>query len=373
MRLSTRARVLPLILVVVFLVSLQLTALATQPANDAFYRTWERTERPVSDQVADRTWMWGPVAVTGEISEPYQEAPGGYRQIQYFDKTRMEINNPLADPYSLWFVTNGLLAKELITGEVQTGHLTRVQTEPSRSQVAGDRHPDSPTYLTLSHVLDEPTRPEGTLITEQLLIDGDDYELTESDEFEDYNVIAYYHVSETDRTVAEPFWEFMNSTGIVREDGINVRGRLFEDPFFATGFPITAAYWVHVPVGGDWRDVLLQCFERRCLTYTPENPDGWQVEAGNIGRHYHEFRYGRPPDVLECVELNLATTFDLTRITNIGESRAQAIMDHRPFESVDDLQRVPGIGPVTVDRIQDQGLACIVYDPETGKVFHQPR
>jgi hypothetical protein len=39
-------------------------------------------------------------------------------------------------------------------------------------------------------------------------------------------------------------------------------------------------------------DVLIQCFQRRCLTYTPSNPDGWRVEAGNIGQHYYAWRYG---------------------------------------------------------------------------------
>ncbi len=38
-------------------------------------------------------------------------------------------------------------------------------------------------------------------------------------------------------------------------------------------------------------DVLMQCFQRRCLTYTPGNAEGWQVEAGNVGRHYYEWRY----------------------------------------------------------------------------------
>ena len=39
----------------------------------------------------------------------------------------------------------------------------------------------------------------------------------------------------------------------------------------------------------------MQCFERRCLTYTPDNPDGWQVEAGNVGQHYYAWRYGAAP------------------------------------------------------------------------------
>ncbi|MEX2315225.1 MAG: hypothetical protein WD628_05855, partial [Thermomicrobiales bacterium] len=39
----------------------------------------------------------------------------------------------------------------------------------------------------------------------------------------------------------------------------------------------------------------MQCFERRCLTYNPANPDGWKVEAGNVGLHYYLWRYGMMP------------------------------------------------------------------------------
>ncbi|HYI15383.1 MAG TPA: hypothetical protein VEX37_08330, partial [Thermomicrobiales bacterium] len=66
---------------------------------------------------------------------------------------------------------------------------------------------------------------------------------------------------------------------------------LFESPYYATGLPITEAYWATVKVGGTPRDVLLQCFERRCLTYTPGNDPAWQVEAGNVGQHYYRWRY----------------------------------------------------------------------------------
>jgi hypothetical protein len=62
-----------------------------------------------------------------------------------------------------------------------------------------------------------------------------------------------------------------------------------------------------VQVAGTPTDVLLQCFERRCLTYTPGNPDGWQVEAGNVGRHYYEWRYG---------EIQTPTTGDI-RVSDI--------------------------------------------------------
>jgi hypothetical protein len=50
------------------------------------------------------------------------------------------------------------------------------------------------------------------------------------------------------------------------------------------------------------QDVLMQCFERRCLTYTPANPLAWRVEMGNVGLHYYSWRYDaemEPPDTGE--------------------------------------------------------------------------
>ena len=85
----------------------------------------------------------------------------------------------------------------------------------------------------------------------------------------------------------------MTSQGVVLEEGEAEESDLFENPYVATGFPITEAYWTTVQVGGVAHQVLLQCFERRCLTFTPSNDPGWQVEAGNVGLHYRDWRYGR--------------------------------------------------------------------------------
>ncbi|HEX5165630.1 MAG TPA: peptidase domain-containing protein, partial [Thermomicrobiales bacterium] len=105
-------------------------------------------------------------------------------------------------------------------------------------------------------------------------------------------VSARFYVPETDHTVASVFWEFMTSEGVIWESGAYVEEPLFESPFYATGYPITEAYWSDVTLQGEVEAVLWQCFERRCLTYTPDNPDGWQVEAGNVGLHYYLWRYG---------------------------------------------------------------------------------
>ena len=68
-------------------------------------------------------------------SEPYN---GATRQVQYFDKARMEVNNPAGDPTSLYYVTTGLLVKELVTGQRQDGNNTFTSLSPSTVQVAGD-------------------------------------------------------------------------------------------------------------------------------------------------------------------------------------------------------------------------------------------
>jgi len=108
-----------------------------------------------------------------------------------------------------------------------------------------------------------------------------------------YGVTAAVLVPETNHTVASVFWDFMHARGTVYADGAFREDRLFENPFYATGLPLTEAYWTTVLVAGVPKRVLVQVFERRVLTYTPENPPGWRVEAGNVGLHYYQWRYGQ--------------------------------------------------------------------------------
>ena len=61
---------------------------------------------------------------------------------------------------------------------------------------------------------------------------------------------------------------------------------------FVFGLPVTGAYWVKTQVGGKEMPVLFQVFERRVLTYNPANPPDFRVEMGNVGQHYHLWRYG---------------------------------------------------------------------------------
>lgn len=271
----------------IFMVS---PAAAVETGHDAFAFTWNRTDLPVANNQATRTWMWGPAAFTSAMEEWYTEGVGNARVVQYFDKTRMEIStDPNADPNSIWYVTNGLLAKELVTGEMQLGDNDFQTLGPANVNVAGDADDaNGPMYASFTDLLNaEPLAP-GTTITQRIHRDGS---VTNDPGLAGQNVAAAELVPETNHTIAAPFWNFMNSTGTVYENGQYVEGQMFQNPFFATGLPISEAYWADVKVGGVQQQVLIQVFERRVLTFTPNNPPEWQVEAGNVGQHYYRWRY----------------------------------------------------------------------------------
>jgi hypothetical protein len=265
---------------------------AEGPGNSFFAATWERTDRPVAEVAVARTWVWGPEAFTGAAGEPYAEAPGGTRLVQYFDKARMEINtpdNPAAAPGSIWYVTNGLLARELITGQLQTGDNTFEPRGPAQVNIAGDpEDSDGPTYASFLGHLADPALEEGAPIAATLDRAG----ATSCCVPDGHGVTAGPYVAETGHRVASVFWDYLNTSGRIVERGRRTTGPLFANPYYATGFPLAEAYWARVRVLGVQQWVLVQPFERRVLTFTPGNAAGWQVEMGNVGRHYYVWRYG---------------------------------------------------------------------------------
>ncbi len=260
-------------------------------AHAAFERTWARTDKPVLDGLFARTWVWAPKPFTPGMYEDYENSPGGERLVQYFDKSRMEINNPGGDQNSIWFVTNGLLVNELISGMMQVGDNSFVELDPADVNVAGDPNdPNGPMYSSFGDLLDEAAQPVGTVLVQRVNRDGD---VSDDESLAAQNVQVGHVDDVTNHGVAAPFWELMNSSGLIYENGQFVEDQpLFPNPVFATGRPTTEAYWADVLVGGELKLVLMQCFERRCLTYTPSNSPGWRVEAGNVGLHYHTWRYG---------------------------------------------------------------------------------
>jgi competence protein ComEA len=61
---------------------------------------------------------------------------------------------------------------------------------------------------------------------------------------------------------------------------------------------------------------------------------------------------------MAVVNINTATKEELTSLKGVGDKRAQEIIDYRKkngnFKSVDELEKVPGIGPGLMKQIRSQ-------------------
>lgn len=264
-------------------------------AHPAFSTLWQRTDAPVASEAVKRTWFWGPQPNSGAVTEEYKEGAGGKRLVQYFDKSRMEINDPDADPTSSFYVTNGLLAVELISGRMQVGKDSFVTRQPSRTNITGDAgDTQAPTYADLAAVSSagqERRDPErsGQPVTATLSSNGTKGDDPSKSTMPDVTIAYYEQI--TGHNVPQTMWDFLNSSGVVSVGGKLSQQRLTDPWFYASGLPISDAYWVRATIKGKVTDVLVQAYERRVLTYVPTNPEGFKVEVGNIGQHYYDWRY----------------------------------------------------------------------------------
>ena len=262
-------------------------------ADPAFRSVWQRTDQPVAGHQAVRTWFWGPAP--GEIKqEAYAEGSSGTRLVQYFDKSRMEINNPNGDKSSPFYVTNGLLTVELMSGKMQVGNSKYEDKTPAYISMAGDPgDTKAPTYAAFAAVSNTPLGDHkvadrtGQAVGNTIDFRGRVF----SDPTGLPSIKLAHFEAGTGHNIAEPFWQFLNQNGPVIEGGALKTAALNTPWFYASGLPISEPYWGKFTVGGQVKDVLIQAFERRVLTYVPTNPAGFQVEMGNIGQHYYNWRY----------------------------------------------------------------------------------
>lgn len=261
-------------------------------AHDAFRDLWSRTDSLVQQSAVNYSWIWGPAPFTQEVREPYAQSPGQSRVVQYFDKSRMEINQPDA-PRGPFYVTNGRLADELITGQLQLGDAQYEQRPAAQIAVAGDPQNVFPQYRDLQTVY---RKQRANDRANELLVRAGDGSITTEllpNANNDPSTVIAQRVAGLG--IPKVFWDYMNQPGTVVEGGNRVTATPLIDWRYVIGEPLTEAYWVFIKVGGVDRGVLMQAFERRVLTFTPTNEPSFQVEMGNIGRHYFEWRYGVRP------------------------------------------------------------------------------
>jgi DMSO/TMAO reductase YedYZ molybdopterin-dependent catalytic subunit len=265
-------------------------------ANSAFESTWARTDKLVADGSVKRSYYWGPVP-GATVSESYVEGVDGKRVVQYFDKSRMEINNPSGDPNSPFYVTNGLLTVELITGQMQIGNNSFAERYPAEIPLASDTDDtNAPTYATFGKLMGKAANSTGKIASNRIDRAGNVSPYTVSGQ-NAQQTIAYYEPS-TGHNIPRVFWDFLNASGPVFLKGNTSQARLSDPWFYAAGLPISEPYWAKVKINGQANvDVLVQAYQRRVLTYVPTFPAGFQVQMGNIGQHYYDWRYkdaGRP-------------------------------------------------------------------------------
>ncbi len=238
--------------------------------SPAFAAQWNSIEPNVPN-------FWGP-AYQNVFPEQYQEATGGptsgQRLVQYFDKARMEqttANGP---------VTNGLLTVELMSGNRQFGDTTFVAYPPAAIPIVGDPTNTFPTYASFGSGAflpksDQTTGPNGNVY-------NSDGTITVNSQLAADPGAAFGAYQ------ADPGGKYAHNLPLAFSTYL---AALPVPSLSVMGFPLTEAVWVRVTLNGAPTWVLVQPFERRVLSYTPTNPPGFQVEMGNIGQHYYQWRY----------------------------------------------------------------------------------
>ncbi len=130
--------------------------------------------------------------------------------------------------------------------------------------------------------------------------------------------------------------------------------------------------------GGNWQEDAYQE-----IAGTPPIYDGEKEFTGEDGKTYYfqikakdkaenKSEWSPEPPVSTKIEqkkesnclpgqinINTAPEEELQKITGIGPVLAQRIIEARPFYSLDDLIKVSGIGEKTLQKIKEQGLACV--------------
>lgn len=288
-------------LLVALLLSGGVSRAQTPFADKSFQQIWEHTDAPVLSGVVKRSWYWGPAPGTA-MNEPYSGSKTGTRQVQYFDKARMEINNPAGDRNSEWFVTTGLLVVDLVSGKQQVGDKEFVPRQAAEIAVGGDgleSDPDAPTYTSFRPVssimvpgANRAPKLTGQSVTATINRAGQIGSNAALGLYAGAKLAAYVDV--TGHNIPQAMWDFLNLKGPVQQDGAIVQVQTIANWVFVMGYPITEPYWARVKVDGVYRDILFQLFERRSLAYLPSYVEGWQVQMGNVGQHYQRWLYGGP-------------------------------------------------------------------------------
>jgi hypothetical protein len=235
-------------------------AAAQNFADPQFASVWNADESRIAN-------FWGPLHLASDgIHEPYN---GGTRLVQYFDKGRMELTNGQ--------VTFGLLATQMVTGDIQQGETSFRHMPPSLVKIAGDADGLGPSYRTIYDNRSQLLAPHDAKPGQEIafLFDKSNSLIVSPNPANPGGPLANgAYDSTTQHNVLAAFVDYRTQAGM------GAIGLAISEPF--------AAYFT---VGGVERAVAVQVFERRVLTYTEGNPPNFRVEMGNIGQQFYDWLY----------------------------------------------------------------------------------
>ena len=258
-------------------------ATADVPVDDHFAAFWARTDLPVLQGNVARTWVWGPAAISDVIEES-ESRDGSSSSAQFFEKGRMALpSEDIRGARSEGLQTIPIVL-DMVRGVPSRFSEAELELSPLTMPVAGDADsPGAPRYAGIQRLMDLDPFDESEPLVMAIDADGN---LTAREDLTIHGVVAGPIDSGTGHRIASVFNDFLSSTGLVWEGEELIAEPLFTEPLVMTGRPIMEAYWVSIYIAGERHDVLLQCFEWRCMTFTPSNPKNWQVEFTNTGAHY---------------------------------------------------------------------------------------
>jgi hypothetical protein len=258
-------------------------ALAREPGRNVTLEQgvqsiWQQADGPIAAGDIQRSWVWGPQPLAQSV-EYYSASPEGTRTLVYFDKARLDVLDANADRNSPWYATGALLVSEMLAGQAQLDVSGFVSRPVPQIPLAGDMDQANPvTYATLAphSTFAEGNQSAGNAvgfeITAVLNASGD----VDPEGMLGSGIAVGGYSDATGRNVAEPFVTWANS--------------LPYPDLYLLGHPVSEPYWIETQVLGTSKMVLVQAFERRVMTYTPDIPAEWMVESANVGQHYRLWR-----------------------------------------------------------------------------------
>lgn len=309
--------------------------------------------------------LWGSAGRT--LNELYRETKDGSRQVQYFDKGRMELTSPDTQPD---FVGDGKLVLEMVSGRMQVGDTLYWQYAGAEIPVVGGttfaRNPDAPSYQAFQSLTGPSPSGVGRPVTSVLTAPQDEglflgiYRLGFDQALGTITKNAFY-VLETGHNIPDVFWSYLNQPGPTGLPAFNWQSMF--------GLPITDAYWAKVRDGDRVSDILVQLFERRTLIYNPAAPAEARIESGDVGRDYSRWRYEQPElPVINDTFSPPNTTPNAKTTPRIGEAGTTFLLEasgFKPDETIDAYVRQKLDGGV-------YGLGTFRAD-EQGKVVRRLR